>query len=441
MNKKVVYTILFPMLYTTFQERGYCSPAGYDRIDAMLRDLCRLYNAALEERREAYRRQGKPVTLYEQMRELTGIRKDDPEGFGKQHIGFARGALNRLDRAFNAFFRRVKAGEKPGFPRFKPWQRFQCIDVANPKPGMVKRKGRKVVVKMKGLTPIKLRPSRTLPDSTHLKSLRIVRRPTGVTVDLVYDVHNTPLPETPAAVGIDMGVRKRMTLSSGEVVTMNQVGYARPPRRKAESREAREAPKEALHARAEGTATDWDAIAEQQRKIAACKRGSNNRRKAVKQLRRLRRHGVVRNRNACHRITTDLVRRNGMIAVEKLRIQNMTRSAAGTVEEPGKNVAAKSGLNRNISEQTWGLLRSQLAYKAAWAGRRFVEVDPHYTSRDCSRCGARHNPGKSERYDCPVCGVSIDRDFNAAVNILRAGILALAERQNGMRGGLGSPCM
>ena len=383
------------MIHTTFQERGYCSPSGYDRIDAVLRHLCTLYNAALQERRDACRMQGKTVTLYDQMKELTGIRQDDPDGFGKIIVGAARGVLYRLDRAFNAFFRRVKAGEKLGFPRFKPWQRFQCIDIVDPKPGMVKQQGRKVVIKMKGLPPVKLRPKRLLPDGQHLKALRIVRRPAGVTVDLVYEVEKTPLPETQAAVGIDMGVRKRMTLSTGEQVA--------------------------------SAGTDWDATADQQRKVAACKRGSHNRRKAVKQLRRMRRRAAVSNRNACHRITTNLIKRYGTIAVEKLRITNMTASASGTVEEPGTNVAAKSGLNRAITEQTWGLLRQQLAYKAEWAGRQFVEVDPRYTSQDCSRCGARHSPGKSQWYDCPTCDTSIDRDVNAAVNILRAGNLALAD--------------
>ena len=201
-----------------------------------------------------------------------------------------------------------------------------------------------------------------------------------------------------------MGIRKRMTLSTGEQVA---------PRAK-----------------------DWQAIAAAQCKVEACRRGSNNRRKAVKQLRRTRRRQSVSNRNACHRVTANLVQRYGMIAVEKLRIGDMTRSAAGTLEEPGKNVTQKSGLNRSIQEQTWGLLRAQLAYKAEWAGRQFIEVDPRNTSRDCSRCGARHNPGTSERYDCPACGVSMDRDVNAAVNILRAGTLALAERQNGMQDSL-----
>ena len=400
MIQKVVCVTILVMAHTTFQERGYCSPSGYDRIDAVLLELCRLYNAALQERRDAYRMQGKTVTLYDQIKELTEVRRDDPDGLGKIILGAARGALYRLDRAFNAFFRRVKAGDKPGFPRFKPRQRFACIDVVDPKPGMVKRKGRKIVVKMKGLPSIKLRPKRPLPDGTAIKALRIVRRVTGVTVDLVYEVDKTPLPESPAAVGIDMGVRKRMTLSTGE--------------------------------RIKPAATDWDAIAEQQRKMSACKRGSNTRRKHVKQFARMRRRTAIANRNACHRITTDLVKRFGTIAVEKLRITNMVRSAAGTIEAPGKNVAAKSGLNRSIQEQTWGLLRQQLAYKAAWAGRQFVKVDPRYTSQDCSRCGARHNPGKSERYDCSTCGVSIDRDMNAAVNIMRAGNLALASGQKDM---------
>ena len=130
---------------------------------------------------------------------------------------------------------------------------------------------------------------------------------------------------------------------------------------------------------------------------------------------------VLRNRNTCHRITTDLVRKYGAIAVEKLRIADMTRSNKGPVGEPRKDVAAASGLNRSIQEQTWGLLRQQLAYKAEWAGRQFVEVDPKNTSRDCSRCGGRNDPGKSKRYRCSRCGARMDRDFNAAVNILRPG--------------------
>ena len=96
----------------------------------------------------------------------------------------------------------------------------------------------------------------------------------------------------------------------------------------------------------------------------------------------------------------------------------MTASAAGTVEEPGVNVAAKAGLNREILTQTWGLLRDQLRYKAEWAGREFVEVDPRYTSRECWSCGGRTPQGEYRMYRCGMCGTTFDRDTNAAINVM-----------------------
>ena len=109
----------------------------------------------------------------------------------------------------------------------------------------------------------------------------------------------------------------------------------------------------------------------------------------------------------------------GRIAVEDLRIRNMTRSATGTLEEPGKNVAQKTGLNRSITEQTWGIIQHQLAYKAEYAGREPVRVDPAYTSRRCSDCGViRAERLKTYRlFVCQACGLVLDRGLNAARNI------------------------
>ncbi len=386
------------MPHATFQLRGYCSKSGYDRLDSLLADLCTFYNAALQERKGAWQKCRHSISYNDQCKSLTQIRRDDPDGFGKLSLQTPRGVLAQLDRAMNAFFRRVKAGEKPGFPRFRARSRFQCLDVRAPRPGNIKQRGNKVVVKVKGLPPIMLRPSRPLPDRQALKALRIVRRPTGVTVDLVYEVEKPPLPACLKAVGIDMGVRKRMTLSTGEVIAHAQIDDA-PIRR-------------------------------QQQKVSRCKKGSHTRRKQVTQLARLRRKQAIQNRNTCHRLTTEIIKQVGVIVVEKLQIANMTRSAKGTVEQPGKNVAAKSGLNKSIHEQTWGLIRQQLAYKAAWAGRECVEVPAAYTSQDCSGCGHRSHPGASEVYTCPACDLVIDRDVNAAKNILRAGTLARVETQN-----------
>ena len=111
--------------------------------------------------------------------------------------------------------------------------------------------------------------------------------------------------------------------------------------------------------------------------------------------------------------------------MEDLKIMNMSRSARGTVEEPGQNVNAKKGLNREIHKQNWGLLIQQLTYKAAWAGRELIQVNPELTSQTCCECGQRTNPKASETFRCEYCGHVADRDVNAARNILAAGNFAV----------------
>ena len=155
-----------------------------------------------------------------------------------------------------------------------------------------------------------------------------------------------------------------------------------------------------------------------QQAIARCQKGSRRQRKLYRQLARLQHRERVCRRNDDHRVTADVVRRFGRIAVEKLNIRSMTRSAAGTMDEPGTGVAAKSGLNREILSQSWGRIREQLRYKAEWAGREFVEVDPMYTSKLCSRCGLE-GERDSKTFRCVTCGLLWDADLNAAVNVLR----------------------
>ena len=384
-----------PMFHTTIQERGYCSRAGYDLIDDVLARLCILYNAALEERIGAYRNASKTITAFDQYKSLTMIRQDDPEGYGSLDAGVARSPIARLDKAMNAFFRRAKRGGAAGYPRFRSRSRYVSLDVPMPRKRMLVRRGRRVCLRVKGLPTIELRPVRPLPDMVP-KTIRVVRRPTGVTVDLSYEIEKTALPAEPAAVGIDLGVRKRMTLSTGEIITRAEVDRA--------------------------------SVERQHQRMSAAAKGTARRRREAKRLARIRRRQAVSNRNACHRITTALIRRFGVIAVEDLQIGNMARAGPG-----------KAGLNRSMLEQTWGLLLSQLRYKAEWAGRELVEVPARNTTRRCSRCGALNDPGSSERYECASCGLEIDRDLNAALNILRAGISALAGRQKGASAGHANP--
>lgn len=460
--------------HTTYQERVYTSRAGYARLDAVLRMSATLYNAALQEWRDAWRGHRVSVTMYDQTKSLTQIRSDDPEGWGALDTQVGRGVLHRLDRSRNAFFRRCKAGETPGYPRFKSGRRWHCLEIRQPRPAMVRNDR----VQIKGLPVLRLKPHRPLPESESLKSLRIIRRGRRTFVDLVYEMgpvvtalgndpeksvsergnptqgggdrgiqrnlrriegnptrdgddpsfptgggdpqprrrtgtptHDGDIPDDwraarflvsrgycPARyVGIDLGVTDRITLSSGL-----RIRGRNPDRRKDKSR---------------------------QRSMASKKKGSRRFRQVKSVIANHARRDMVRKRNENHRLSTALVRGYPVIVVEALAIRNMTRSAKGTSESPGKNVAAKAGLNRSILDQGWGQLRGQLKYKAEWAGTEYIEVDPRHTSQTCSRCGvvdATSRQGK--HYRCNACGYSIDADHNAAINVLRRGLAERAVR-------------
>ena len=377
--------------HVIYQERAYLRRNGHQVLDEAFRECARLYNAALEHWQTAWKH-GHSVSLYEQYRELTDIRAEDAY-WSRVSVCIGRGVLRRLDRARKAFYRRCKSGEQPGYPRFRSSRRWKTIEIPQPTAAMVTDKRGKWVVKVKGLPIFVIKPRRELPDSIHLKTLTITRKPTGVYVSLGYEVEKEALPKTGRSVGLDMGIRSRIALSDGSFIERRRM--------------------------------DTDKATILQRRIAQCKRGSGNQRKLYRQLARLRHRNSVRNRNECHRITTEIVRNHDFIAVEDLRIDGMTRSARGTAEKPGRNVAAKSGLNRSITEQSWGIIISQLDYKTQWYGREFVKVDPRHTSQTCSGCGVVASGNRQDKiYNCGSCGLRIDADTNAALNILRRGLSA-----------------
>ena len=378
-----------------YQIRAYTNSTGYDKIDVVLRSCAHLYNAALEEWKSAYRHKEHSLsvnrTQFDQFNELTGIRKDDPEFWGSLSVQVPRGVLVRLDRARRAFFKRVQNGETPGYPRFKAGARWRTIEIAESSGSMVKKQGRGYVVRIKGLPTLKLRKSMELPSSENLKGLKITRRGRRLWVNLTYRVEKEALPLNSSSVGIDMGVADRLSLSTGERI------------------ERRRKPNEKIN--------------RAQQRLSRCRKGSRRWRQRRVVLANIQDRERVRNRNECHRITTDLIRRFGVIVLEDLAIRNMTASAAGTLDEPGTNVAQKTGLNRAIAEQTWGIIRQQFAYKAEWAGRQLVVVDPRYTSQTCSGCGVvSGSQRRSKEYTCASCGMLMDADVNAAINILHRGL-------------------
>ena len=379
----------------TYQIRAYTNSAGYNKIDVVLRNCAQLYNAALEEWKSAYRHKEHSLsvnrTQFDQFNELTGIRKDDPEFWGSLSVQIPRGVLVRLDRARRAFFKRVQNGETPGYPRFKAGPRWRTIEIAESSGSMVRKQGRGYVVRIKGLPILKLRKSMELPSSEKLKGLMISRRGRRLWVNLTYRVEKEALPLSSSSVGIDMGVADRLSLSTGERI------------------ERRRKPNEKIN--------------RAQQRLSRCLKGSRRWRQRRVVLANIQDRERIRNRNECHRITTDLIMRFGIIVLEDLAIRNMTASASGTIEQPGTNVAQKTGLNRAITEQTWGMIRQQLTYKAEWAGRQLVVVDPRYTSQTCSGCGVvSGSQRRGKEYKCASCGMLMDADVNAAINILNIGL-------------------
>jgi putative transposase len=277
--------------------------------------------------------------------------------------------LRRLDSAFREFFR-----GKRGYPRFKNSGRFNSV---NYKPGDGSRiKGRKLYVQNAGLITVCWH--RELPDGK-LKNIILLRRPSGWYVCLQVELPE-PEPEqhTGPAVGIDMGITHALALSNGTTFDSPKYLYQSVAR-----------------------------LRRLQRKVARRKKGSKRRRKAIRQLAKLQEHIANQRRDWWHKVTRQLVDSYSTIVLENLTLTFMLQN---------------SSLAHCAHDVSLGMFRELLAYKAIEAGCEIVEVTPAYTSQACSGCGCIVSKKLSVRtHNCPVCGLVLDRDINAARNILSAG--------------------
>ena len=168
------------------------------------------------------------------------------------------------------------------------------------------------------------------------------------------------------------------------------------------------------------------------RKLAGKKKFSSNWRKLLRKIQKIYNYIANKRKDYLHKISTQLAKNHSLIVMEDLRISNMTKSAKGTVENPGKNVKAKSGLNRSILNQGWYLFQKLIEYKMSWSGGKVVYVDPKYTSQKCSRCGhiAKENRKSQSVFKCVGCKYELNADLNASKNILAEGhsVIACGEK-------------
>ncbi|ECZ0090266.1 IS200/IS605 family element transposase accessory protein TnpB [Salmonella enterica subsp. enterica] len=298
-------------------------------------------------------------------------------------------SLKDLERAYTNFFQKRAA-----FPRFK--KRGQNDAFRYPQGVKLDQKNSRIFLPKLGW--LRYRNSRQV---TGIVKNVTVSQSCGkwyISIQTESEV-STPVHPSASMVGLDAGVAKLATLSDGTV--FEPVNSFKKNQKK---------------------------LAALQRQLSRKVKFSNNWQKQKRKIQRL--HSRIANirRDYLHKVTTTISKKHAMIVIEDLKVSNMSRSAAGTVSQPGRNVRAKSGLNRSILDQGWYEMRRQLEYKQLWRGGQVLAVPPAYTSQRCACCGhtAKENRLSQSRFVCQACGYTANADVNGARNILAAGHAVLA---------------
>ncbi|HYV81123.1 MAG TPA: transposase [Streptosporangiaceae bacterium] len=381
-----------------FKFRAYPTRPQDGRAVRLLADHCDLYNAALEERREAWRMDQVSISYGMQSAQLKEIRRADPEGQGRHSFTAQQQTLRRLNTVFAAFYARAEMG-KAGYPRFKPYRRFSQVgfvagDGAKWTPAPP---GRWARAAFQAVGSVKVRQHRPVPGPVKLLQLKREHRRWYVIV--ITDTGAEPLPATGRAAGVDVGVARFLTTSDGQII-----------------------------ANPKFLAASAETIARLQRRKEHARRGSGNhkrlRRSLAKQWRKVRN----RRRDFHHKTARALADTYDVIALETLNIAGMTRRPAPRPDpgNPGaflpNMAAAKAGLSKAILDAGWAQFATILTAKAESAGRRVVFVDPAGTSLTCHLCGRECTRPRQDTVICPAHGM-IDADLNGARNIAtRAGL-------------------
>lgn len=374
-------------MFKAFVFRLYPSRSQQRRLEAV-RETCRhFYNDLLRQRKDAYELHGVSITKAEQFRRVK-VEKDTSPYAADVHSHILQNVVADLDKAFQAFFRRLKAGEKPGYPRFKGKNRFAGFGFKEYGNGF-KVDGRRL--KLSGIGRLAVRWHRKVEGK--IKTARIYCRAGKWFVSFACEVEKPePLPVTGVDIGVDVGLHRLATLSNGEE-TENPRWYRRILRK----------------------------LRVIQRSISRKMLGGSNRRKAVRILQRLLVKVANTRKDFLNKFADDLIERFDRIVLEDLRVAAMARGRFAL----------------SILDAGWGYLLQRLTHKAESAGREIILVDPAYTSKTCSGCGVIFEHLKlSDRWvDCG-CGVSLDRDHNAALNILKRGLGRSLWAPNSPPGGL-----
>jgi putative transposase len=370
----------------TYQYRIYPTHKQLRILGEWLGLCCEVYNAALDERQSAYRMAGISLSYTHQCAELPACKQVRPE-LCDVPAQVLQDAVKRVDRAYDNFFRRVKEGQTPGYPRFRSRSRYDSLTFKQYEnsfhvcPGK-KHKGTLVLAKLGHVKMVMHRPLQGMPKTAIVK-----RTPTGkwfVSISVETGEEAAAARRLPACteeVGIDVGLKTFAYLSTGEAI-------ANP--RFFRMEEA--------------------ALARAQCKLSKAPKGSREREHRRKVVARVHERISNRRTNFIEQQVASLIKRFGFLAVEALVVRNMVKNP---------------NLAKSIADASWSMFFTYLLDKAEEAGREVVRVNPAYTSQTCSVCGHRQPMPLSVRvYECPHCGLVIQRDYNGSKNILHEGLQA-----------------
>lgn len=367
-------------LYTSFVKKAfkyrlYPNRSQAESLGAMLETHRNLYNSALEERRDVYERKQYSVSYGQQSAKLKEARKTNPY-LAKTNFSSTQATLRKLDRAFKAFFRRAKAGEAPGYPRFKGQDRFRLIEFPSYGNGCRLKDNGRLYLQHVGHIKAKLHR----PVEGKIKTVSVKK-----SCGKWYAIFSCELDDAPeatddgSAVGIDLGLKAFLVTSEEESVE--------PPRHYRKARKK---------------------LRQAQRSLSRRKKGSNRRRKARQRVAKLHEKTANQRRDFHHKEARKLVERYGLIAHEALNIRGIARTR----------------LAKSAHDAGWAQFLNILAQKAEEAAVRVVAVNPKNTTQVCCRCGALPEVKKTlsvRVHRCLSCGYIADRDVNAARNILGLG--------------------
>ncbi len=348
----------------------------------MLEECRWLFNKILETRKNAWESEEISLGLYDTQSMIPAWKIEHP-GLRAVNSQVLQNVNIRVDLAFKAFFRRVKAGDNPGYPRFKSYGRYDSITFPQiGVKGCAKLDGNILILSKLG--SIKIKMHRELCGAP--KTICVRRSATGKWFATIScECESSPLPKSEKFAGVDVGLQTFATLSNGEKI-------ANPRFFKKEQ----------------------DALAKAQRKVSKLAKGTPERAKARKVVSRIHERITNKRTDFAHQQSRKLVNTYGVIVLEKLAVVDMMSNHTQVFGNK---------LNKSIADVAWSQLAQFTAYKAEDAGRLFLQVDPRNTSKKCSRCGSLVSKDLGVRiHDCPHCGLVLDRDHNAAINILALGL-------------------